>query len=78
MSLNTYPLWCRECGATYDDMNVEGICQKCDTPNLLGLHHVFIVVPVEAYSQDEAKARLAVIVNNLINEESLPTNSTVW
>lgn len=78
MTINNYTLWCRECGTTWEDIDAEGVCRKCDTENILKVHHIAILVPIEAFSQEEAKARVSVIVNKLINEETLPSNSAVW
>jgi hypothetical protein len=76
--LNNYTLWCRQCGATYEEIDKEGVCQKCETPNVLSRHNVIVILPVDAYSIDEARAQVVVLVEDLIADKKLPSNAEVW
>lgn len=60
--INQPPLWCRnpECPATHEAFDDEGVCQSCETHNILREWGITIQFPVlHAYTEAEALARFA-------------------
>jgi hypothetical protein len=58
--INQPPLWCRNstCPATHEAFDDEGVCQSCETHNILREWNITIQFPVlRAYSEQEALAR---------------------
>lgn len=59
--INQLPLWCRQCNATYESFDAEGVCEVCETPNVLGGWNISVQFPtLTGYTYDEAIARLLV------------------
>ena len=61
--LNQLPLWCRQCGDTYESFDDNGVCLTCETPNVLSLHNATVEIAVPAYTAEEARARVAIVLN---------------
>ena len=77
-NLNQIPLWCRECGSTYDAFTEEGVCTVCDTPNVLERHGLSLVIPVDSYTKDEAVESLSATVDTLIKLGILPEGTVLF
>ena len=77
MNINQLPLWCRECGSTYDAFDIEGVCTVCTTPNVSERHTFNLIVPVSAYSKEEAFRLLGEVVDYLIDRGDLPQDTVV-
>lgn len=75
--LNQLPIWCRECGATYDSFDGEGRCSKCNTPNVLERHTFNAIIPISAYSREEATQLLAEVVEYLVERGDLPEGTVI-
>lgn len=75
--LNQLPLWCRQCGATYDSFDDEGRCSECDTHNVLERHTFNVIIPISAYTKEEAKQLLTEIVEHLVRREHLPEGTVI-
>lgn len=76
--LNNYTLWCRQCGTTWEDIDDEGVCRKCEAPNVLSRHSILVIVPVDAFSEEEARDSVKALIQDLIADKRLPSNAEVW
>lgn len=77
MNINQLPLWCRECGSTYDSFNGEGVCTKCDTPNVLERYNFSAIIPISAYSKAEARELMDEVIDHLIDTGYLPQDTVI-
>lgn len=76
-NINQLPLWCRECGATYESFDEQGVCTVCETANVLERHGLSLLVPVDGYSRDEAHEHLSNTVDTLIKLGILPEGTVL-
>lgn len=76
--INQLPLWCRDCGATYEAFDERGVCTECDTPNVLERHSITLLVPVDDYSLESAKEGFVAVVDTLIKLGILPDGTVVF
>lgn len=74
--IDQFPLWCRNCGATYESFDDNGVC-SCGTPNVTGLHTVTVTIPVEAYTASEAHAQIEALINALTRAKHILDGAVV-
>lgn len=87
MALNNLTLFCRECLSSWEDINPDsGVCNNCDTPNVLTLYQFEAVsesqglrAPVSGtgYTLEQVKDELSQVVKHLINRGALPEDTEV-
>lgn len=76
-NINQIPLWCRECGATYESFDEHGVCTVCETANVLERHSLSLLVPVDGYSREDAHGHLSSTVDTLIKLGILPDGTVL-
>lgn len=76
--LNQLPLWCRECGATYESFNDDGMCTQCETPNVLERHTIVVSIPVDAFSLDDAQESVRKLIEQLIKAGVISPDTTLF
>lgn len=76
-NINQLPLWCRECGSTYDSFDGEGVCTVCSTPNVLERHTFNLLIPMPAFTKEEARHLLGEVIDYLIDRGDLPQDTVV-
>lgn len=76
-NINQIPLWCRECGATYEAFDDDGVCTECDTPNVLERHNFSVSVPMEGYDREEARQKFQAHLTLLIQQGVLPEGTII-
>lgn len=76
--LNQLPIWCRECGATYDEFTDDGVCTQCETPNVLERHTIIVSIPVDAYSLGEARESVRALIAQLIKDGLISPETTLF
>ena len=75
--INNYTLFCRQCNATWQDINEQGVCEICETPNILESYKFSIEFPHLGYSVQEAIAQVTAYVKSLVDYKVLPEGSRV-
>jgi hypothetical protein len=75
--IDQLPFWCRECGATYESLNDDGVCTICNTPNVLGLHLITVTIPAGGYTAEEARASVEALVDRLIKAGAISSETVV-
>lgn len=73
--INNYTLFCRKCNAPWQHINDEGVCEICETSNILESFKFSIEFPHLGYSVDEAVAQVSAYVKALIEAKVLPEGS---
>ena len=76
--LNQLPIWCRECGATYEEFNDEGVCTQCETPNVLERHTIIVSIPVDAFSLGEAQDKVRTLIEELIKAGVISSETSLF
>jgi hypothetical protein len=76
--INQLPLWCRECGATYEEFNDQGVCTNCETPNVLERHSIVVTIPMDAFSLEEARALVQKLVQKMVDAKLVSPETTVF
>lgn len=76
--LNQLPIWCRECGATYESFNDAGMCTQCETPNVLERHTIVVSIPVDAFSLDDAQETVRTLIEQLIKAGAISPDTTLF
>jgi hypothetical protein len=76
--INQLPLWCRECGATYEEFNDQGVCTNCETPNVLERHSIVVTIPVDAFSLEDARALVQKLVQKMVDAKLVSPETTVF
>lgn len=76
--LNQLPIWCRDCGATYEAFNDDGVCTQCETPNVLERHTIIVSIPVDAFSLDDAQAFVRELIGQLIKSGDISPDTTLF
>ncbi len=76
--INQLPFWCRSCEADYNHFDVLGVCDKCGTQNVLDQHLITVTVPMVAYSRLDAQENVKALINQLINQQLVSAETTVF
>lgn len=76
--INQLPFWCRECGATYESFNDDGMCTQCETPNVLERHTIVVSIPVDAFTLDEAQETVRTLIEQLIKAGAISPDTTLF
>lgn len=76
-NINQLPLWCRQCDEPYTALDENGVCDNCGTPNVLERHVFGIVIPIDAYSKEQARTEITALVENLVFLGLLPDDTVV-
>lgn len=76
--INQLPLWCRGCGSTYEAFDDDGKCTGCETHNVMMRHQFAVLVPVDGYEINEARADFQRYIDHLISQGVLPAGTVVW
>lgn len=76
--LNQLPFWCRECGATYESFNDDGMCTQCETPNVLERHTIVVSIPVDAFSLEDAHESVRTLIEQLIKAGVISPDTTLF
>lgn len=76
--INQLPIWCRECGATYEEFNDQGVCTNCDTANVLERHSIVVTIPVDAFSLEDARALVQKLVQKMVDAKLVSPETTVF
>lgn len=76
--INQLPLWCRECGATYEAFTEQGVCTNCDTANVLERHSIVVTIPVDAFSLEDARALVQKLVQKMVDAKLVSPETTVF
>lgn len=76
-ALNQLPLWCRTCESSYESFDERGICGHCGTPNVLERHMVRVTIPVDDYSYFDAQKRVQSIIDQLVQNQFISSETVV-
>lgn len=76
--INQLPIWCRECGATYESFTEQGVCTNCDTANVLERHSIVVTIPVDAFSLEDARALVQKLVQKMVDAKLVSPETTVF
>lgn len=76
--INQLPFWCRSCEADFNNFDEQGVCGKCGTPNVLERHNIVVTIPTDAFSLLDAQANVEALVKQLIKQQLVSSETTVF